>query len=63
MSKLNGVGPQLVQKLNDAGIFHFWQLAAMTPDDAAAIDRDLKLNGRLDREGWIIQARELVAGA
>ena len=63
MSKLNGGSPQLAQKLNDAGIFHFWQLAAMTPDDAAAVDRDLKLNGRLDREGWIIQARELVAGA
>ena len=62
MSKLNGGSPQLAQKLNDAGIFHFWQLAAMTPDDAAAIDRDLKLNGRLDREGWIVQARELVAG-
>ncbi len=62
MSKLNGGSPQLAQKLNDAGIFHFWQLAAMTPEDAANIDRDLKLNGRLDREGWIIQARELVAG-
>ncbi|MGI4765408.1 MAG: 30S ribosomal protein S2, partial [Janthinobacterium lividum] len=62
MSKLNGGSPQLAQKLNDAGIFHFWQLAAMTPEDAATIDRDLKLNGRLDREGWIIQARELVAG-
>ncbi len=62
MSKLNGGSPQLAQKLNDAGIFHFWQLAAMTPEDAATIDRDLKLNGRLDREGWILQARELVAG-
>ena len=63
MSKLNGGSPQLAQKLNDAGIFHFWQLAAMTPEDAANIDRDLKLNGRLEREGWVIQARELVAGA
>jgi small subunit ribosomal protein S2 len=62
MSKLNGVGPQLAQKLNDAGIFHYWQLAAMKPEDAASIDRDLKLNGRLDREGWVNQARELVAG-
>ena len=63
MSKLNGGSPQLAQKLNDAGIFHFWQLAAMTPEDAANVDRDLKLNGRLDREGWVLQARELVAGA
>ena len=63
MSKLNGVGPQLAQKLNDAGIYHYWQLAAMKPEDAATIDRDLKLNGRLDREGWVNQAREIVAGA
>ncbi len=62
MSKLNGIGPQVVQKLNDAGIFHYWQLAAMKPEDATALDRDLKLNGRLDREGWINQARELLAG-
>ena len=62
MSKLNGVGPQLAQKLNDAGIYHYWQLAAMKPEDAATIDRDLKLNGRLDREGWVNQAREIVAG-
>ena len=63
MSKLNGGSPQLAQKLNDAGIFHFWQLAAMKPEDAETLDRDLKLNGRLDREGWIVQARELVADA
>ena len=35
----------------------------MTPDDVAKLDRDLKLSGRLEREGWVIQARELVAGA
>ncbi|GAC1333412.1 MAG: 30S ribosomal protein S2 [Beijerinckiaceae bacterium] len=57
LAKLSGVGPQLVKKLNDAGIFHYWQLAAMTPEDAQTIDRDLKLNGRIQRDGWINQAR------
>ena len=33
LTKLNGVGPQLEKKLNDAGIFHYWQLAAMKPED------------------------------
>lgn len=61
MSKLNGIGPQVVQKLNDAGIFHYWQLAAMRPEDVAQMDRDLKLSGRIDRDGWVQQARELVA--
>ncbi len=62
MSKLGGAGPQVVQKLNDGGIFHYWQLAAMTPEDITQLDRDLKFNGRIEREGWVAQARELVSG-
>lgn len=61
MTKLSGVGPQIVQKLNDAGIFHYWQIAAMTPDDVARIDADLKLSGRIDRDGWVSEARTLLA--
>ena len=53
LTKLTGVGPQLVKKLNEAGLFHYWQFAAMQPEDAARIDADLKLNGRITRDGWI----------
>ena len=38
LTKLNGVGPQLEEKLNDAGVFHYWQLAAMKPEDATKLD-------------------------
>ncbi len=62
LAKLQGVGPQLVKKLNDAGVFHFWQLAAMTDADVAKVDADLKLSGRIARDGWVDQARALVAG-
>ncbi|MEJ0093017.1 MAG: 30S ribosomal protein S2 [Methylocella sp.] len=58
--KLPGIGPQIVKKLNDAGIFHFWQIAAMTPADAAKTDHDLKLGGRIERDGWVDRARSLV---
>ena len=61
LARLQGVGPQLVKKLNDAGIFHYWQIAAMTPDDVAKVDADLKLNGRFARDGWVEQAKALVA--
>ena len=61
LARLQGVGPQLVKKLNDAGIFHYWQIAAMTPDDVAKVDADLKLSGRFARDGWVDQARALVA--
>jgi small subunit ribosomal protein S2 len=61
LAKLNGVGPQLIKKLNDAGIFHYWQLAAMTPADVEKVDADLKLNGRIARDGWVDQARALLS--
>ncbi|GJE54254.1 MULTISPECIES: 30S ribosomal protein S2 [Methylobacterium] len=60
LSKLHGAGPQIVQKLNDAGVWHYWQLVAMTPDDVTKLDADLKLNGRIERDGWIAQARGLL---
>jgi small subunit ribosomal protein S2 len=61
-SKLQGAGPQIIKKLNDAGVFHFWQMAAMTPEDVKKLDHDLKLGGRISRDGLVDQARALVAG-
>ena len=63
LTKLNGAGPQIVQKLNDAGIYHYWQIAAMSADDVAKLDADLKLNGRIARDGWVDQARGFVEAA
>ncbi len=62
LAKLTGVGPQVVKKLNDGGIFHYWQVAAMTPADATTIDAQLKLSGRITRDKWVEQARGLLAG-
>ncbi len=59
LAKLHGVGPQIVKKLNDGGIYHYWQIAALTPAEVEKIDADLKLNGRITRDGWIEQARSL----
>ena len=61
LAKLTGVGPQIVKKLNDAGVFHFWQLAAMSEGDIAKLDGDLKLSGRILRDGWVDQARTLAS--
>jgi small subunit ribosomal protein S2 len=57
LTKLPGIGPQVVTKLNEAGIFHYWQLAALTPAEIDAIDSELKLSGRIKREGWVDFAR------
>ena len=61
LAKLTGVGPQIVKKLNEHGVFHYWQLAAMTDAEAAELDADLKFNGRIARDKWSEQARALMA--
>ena len=62
LSLLSGVGPVLEKKLHEAGITSFKQIAELTPDAAKELDEKLKLRGRIEREEWIEQARELMAG-
>jgi small subunit ribosomal protein S2 len=61
LAKLTGVGPQIVKKLNEHGVFHYWQIAAMTKEDADKLDADLKFNGRVARDNWADQARTLAS--
>jgi len=63
LSKISGVGPKLVEKLNANGVFHFWQIVEWTADDVAAMDDLLSFKGRIERDDWIGQAKALVGGA
>jgi len=63
LAKLTGVGPQIVKKLNDHGVFHYWQVGAMTKAEADKLDADLKFNGRIARDNWVEQAKTLIAPA
>ncbi|WP_171129455.1 MULTISPECIES: 50S ribosomal protein L21 [unclassified Ruegeria] len=62
LKKLSGVGPALEKKLLDAGVTTFAQIAAWTEEDVAAMDEKLSFKGRIEREGWIEQAKELAKG-
>ncbi len=62
LSLLSGVGPVLEKKLREAGITTFRQIAELTPEAAKELDEKLKLRGRIEREEWIEQAKELMAG-
>ncbi|HET6518931.1 MAG TPA: hypothetical protein VFG47_03815 [Geminicoccaceae bacterium] len=59
---ISGIGPRIEQTLNRLGIFHFRQVAALTPGNAAWINQHLRFRGRIERERWIEQARVLAAG-
>lgn len=62
LKRLSGVGPALEKKLHEAGVTSFAQIAAWTPEDVAAFDEKLNFKGRIEREGWIAQAKDLAQG-
>jgi len=62
LKRLSGVGPALEKKLHEAGVTTFAQVAAWTEADVAAMDEKLSFKGRIEREGWIEQAKELAKG-
>ncbi|WP_298256363.1 50S ribosomal protein L21 [uncultured Litoreibacter sp.] len=59
LKQLSGVGPALEKKLHEAGVTTFAQVAAWTDADVAAMDEKLSFKGRIEREGWIDQAKKL----
>ena len=62
LKQLSGVGPALEKKLHAAGVTTFAQIAAWTEADVAAMDEQLSFKGRIEREGWIEQAKDLAKG-
>ena len=59
LKKLSGVGPALEKKLLASGVTSFVQIAAWSADDVASVDAALSLKGKIEKEGWIAQAKDL----
>jgi small subunit ribosomal protein S2 len=59
LKKLTGVSPAIEKKLNDLGVFHYWQIAALGPEAAHNVGEEMGLPGRVD--GWLAQAKALSA--
>jgi len=60
LKRLPNVSPKLEQRLNDLGVFHFWQIADLDPEMGQALDRALRLKGRVTQEDWIGAAKKLI---
>jgi len=59
LKQINGIGAKLESRLHEAGIYHFDQLAGLTKKAADELDAHLSLAGRVEREEWIKQAKQL----
>jgi predicted flap endonuclease-1-like 5' DNA nuclease len=59
---IRGIGKQNEGRLHGLGIWHFDQIAAWTRDNIDWVGSYLAFPGRIDREEWVSQAKQLAAG-
>ncbi len=59
LKKLPGISGAIEKQLNDLGIFHYTQIAELSPTAAHNIGEEVGLPGRVD--GWVAKAKELTA--
>jgi large subunit ribosomal protein L21 len=62
LSLIAGIGPTIEKKLRAAGITTWTQISKWTAGDVETWNTELKLGGRVTREEWVEQAKELLAG-
>ncbi len=60
LKRIKGIGEKIEKVLNELGIFHFWQIAQWSKDEIDWVNNYLVFSGRIEREKWVEQARELL---
>ncbi len=59
LKMLTGVGPVLEKKLNEMGIFHYHQIAALSSTELVGIDKTLGIKRDIKSDNWRMQAAKL----
>ncbi|MBN2824617.1 MAG: hypothetical protein JXQ76_04785 [Campylobacterales bacterium] len=62
LKKIGGIGPKIEEGLNSIGIFHYNQIAKLTPQNIQWIDEHFAFKGRVERDNWVEQAMHLANG-
>jgi large subunit ribosomal protein L21 len=62
ISLIGGIGPKMEKGMRELGYNSFAAIAAMTEADVEKAETHLKQKGRIAREEWTEQAKELLAG-
>ena len=62
LTQIKGIGAVISAKLRTLGFTSYEQIAALSEADIEKINSELNFKGRIEREQWIQQAREILAG-
>ena len=61
LGQLRGVGPFIEKKLNNLGIYTIKQVSRLNKKDIERVTKLLKyFPGRIERDKWVLQAKELL---
>lgn len=60
LKAIRGIGLKMEAKLNELGITSLRQVAAFTDEEIARVSAGIAFPGRIERDRWIQQAKELV---
>ncbi|MDO6965746.1 helix-hairpin-helix domain-containing protein [Rhizobium alvei] len=63
LKRISGIGPKLEKALKENGILRIADIAGWDAGQAAEFDTRLGLDGRIERDDWIGQARRLLGDA
>jgi small subunit ribosomal protein S2 len=59
LMKLTGVGRGWARRLNEHGIYHYRQIAELTPENLEELDEAFNAKGKISGSNWIEEARQL----
>jgi len=59
---IKGVGGVLESLLNEIGIYHFDQISNLSKEEVLWLDNSMSFPGRIEREEWVSQAKDLAEG-
>jgi predicted flap endonuclease-1-like 5' DNA nuclease len=61
LTRINGIGPYIEQKLNEIGIYNYEQISRFKDEDIRVLTELIDFfPGRIERDNWVEQADELV---
>ncbi len=62
LTLISGIGPKIEGLLHGLGIYTYAQIAAWKKAEREWVDAHLKFHGRIERDGWVKQAKALAKG-
>lgn len=60
LTQIKGIGPKVAEQLNEAGIFHFEQIAAWTDANITWLEINTTFAHRATKDLWVNQAKSFI---